>query len=95
MDKEGLDMGLSGLVTLIREPLLRPVQIVRQFISNLKTGNSRYAAYHENNGLSSTLKNQGSQKDIQSYGYNKPYSWHMQILGHIGLGYIGLVVWNK
>jgi hypothetical protein len=76
----------GGLVTLIREPLLRPVQIVRQFISNLKTGNSRYAAYHENNGLSSTLKNQGIKKDNQyPYWYNKPHRRICLICGYVAM----------
>jgi len=57
MEISGLDTGLSGLVTLIREPFLRPVHIVRQTIPNPETGNSRYAAYHENKGLSSMPQN--------------------------------------
>ena len=36
MDERGL-VGYEGLVTLIREPLLRPVQIVRQTIPLCET----------------------------------------------------------
>ncbi len=51
MDKEGL--GLSGLDTLIRAAFLRPVQIMRQSISNPGMVHSPIDAYHANQGLSS------------------------------------------
>jgi hypothetical protein len=50
MNIEGL--GQEGLGTLIRAAFLRPVHIVRQFISNLGIGYSPIAPYHQNNGLS-------------------------------------------
>jgi hypothetical protein len=45
-------MGLCGLDTLIREASLRPVQIVRQFVSNRETQICRISAYHRFEGLS-------------------------------------------
>jgi hypothetical protein len=52
----------EGLDTLIRAAFLRPVQIVRQFISNLDTGNISLSAYHANKGLSRPLKKAGNQE---------------------------------
>lgn len=46
---EILGLGLSGLGTLIRAAFQRPVQIVRQFVSNPET---QISAYHTNIGLS-------------------------------------------
>ena len=43
----------KGLDTLIRAAFLRPVQIVRQTISNLDMGNISLLAYHNYKGLSS------------------------------------------
>jgi hypothetical protein len=51
MNKEGL--GKEGLGTLIRAAFLRPVHIVRQFISNLGIGIFPLSAYHQSKGLSS------------------------------------------
>jgi hypothetical protein len=65
MDERGL-VGYEGLVTLIREPLLRAVQIVRQFISNHETQISRISAYHRFEGLSRALKNQGIKRIYQT-----------------------------
>ena len=56
-------VGYEGLDTLIRAGFLRPVQIVRQFISNLET---QISAYHANKGLSSALKNQGIKRIYQT-----------------------------
>ena len=47
---KGLDM--KGLGTLIRAAFLRPVQIVRQFVSNRETQICSIYAYHQNLGLS-------------------------------------------
>ena len=72
MDERGL-AGYEGLVTLIREPLLRPVQIVRQFISNHET---LIAPYHTYEGLSIAPRNGGTKKDNHyPYWHNKPYVW--------------------
>ena len=65
MHKRGL-VGYEGLVTLKREASLRPVQIVRQTIPNLETGNSLSPAYHRYKGLSSPLKNQGIKRIYQT-----------------------------
>ena len=75
MDRLGL-VGYEGLVTLIREPLLRPVQIVRQFISNHETQIRSISAYHRFEGLSIAPRNGGTKKDNQyPYWHNKPYIW--------------------
>ncbi len=88
------DIGISGLVTLIREPLLRPVQIVRQFISNLET---RIAAYHANQGLSSLPQKARESRRITHIPgrITNPIAGYARYAGNNGLGYIGLVVWNK
>jgi len=93
MDERGL-VGYEGLVTLIREPLLRPVQIVRQFISNHETQIRRLSAYHRFEGLSRAPRNGGTKKDNQyPYWYNKPYVLAMKVWQICG--YKGLKVWNK
>jgi hypothetical protein len=45
--------GYEGLDTLIRAAFPRPVQIVRQFISNLDMSICPLLAYHNYKGLSS------------------------------------------
>jgi len=87
MDKEGL--GISGLVTLIREPLLRPVQIVRQFISNHET---RIATYHNYEGLSSIPQNGGESRRITTIPgrITNQVSGYAGYAGNKGLGQIGL-----
>jgi hypothetical protein len=83
----------GGLDTLKREPSLRAVQIMRQTISNLETGNSLSPAYHANKGLSRALKNQGIKKDKRyPYWHNKPYIRVWGLCGYIGLGFEGLKV---
>jgi hypothetical protein len=61
MNKEGL--GQEGLGTLKRAPLLRPVQIMRQFISNHGIGIFPLSAYHANSGLSSLRSRPGYIED--------------------------------
>lgn len=92
MDKEGL--GISGLVTLIREPLLRPVQIVRQFISNHEIGISRISAYHANDGLSSMPQNGGESRRITTIpiGITNQVSG---ICGYVAMRFVRNKVWNK
>jgi hypothetical protein len=54
MHKEGLaKRGYEGLDILRSTAFLRPVQIVRQFISNLGIGIFPLSAYHQSKGLSS------------------------------------------
>jgi len=76
MDERGL-VGYEGLVTLKREASLRPVQIVRQFISNLETGNSLSPAYHANKGLSNLPQNGGGSEEISNIpiGITNHISW--------------------
>jgi hypothetical protein len=74
-------LGYDGLSIVNTTAFLRPVQIVRQFISNLETGNSRYAPYHRFEGLSSTPKKSGEQRRIPTIP--------MVITNHIS-GYEGL-----
>ena len=82
MGKRGL-VGYEGLVTLIREPLLRPVQIVRQFISNHET---LISAYHRFEGLSRALKNQGIKRITHIPGrITNPISGIWWICGYEGL----------
>ena len=57
-------VGYEGLGTLIRAAFLRPVQIVRQFISNHETQISRISAYHRFEGLSSLPQNGGESRRI-------------------------------
>jgi len=62
MDERGL-VGYEGLVTLKREASLRPVQIVRQFISNLETLKAcisqiqRFVKHPQNGGGSEEISN--------------------------------------
>jgi hypothetical protein len=57
---EGLiKRGYGGLDTLKRAAFLRPVQIVRQTISNLDMGISPLRPYHRYKGLSSPLQKAG------------------------------------
>jgi hypothetical protein len=76
MDERGL-VGYEGLVTLIREPLLRPVQIVRQFISNHETQIRSISAYHRFEGLSSLPQNGGGSEEITNIpiGITNHISW--------------------
>lgn len=84
------DIGISGLVTLIREPLLRPVQIVRQFISNHET---RIAAYHANQGLSSALKTREPRRITTiPIGITNQVSG---ICGYAAMRFVRNKVWNK
>lgn len=76
-------VGYKGLDTLIRAAFLRPVQIVRQFISNLDT---LIAPYHTYEGLSIAPKMAGNREDNQyPYWYNKPYIPDARICGYKGL----------
>jgi hypothetical protein len=86
--------GHEGLDTLIRAAFLRPVQIVRQFISNHETGISRISAYHANDGLSSIPQYARGQRRITTIPgrITNPIVGYAQYAGYIGLGYIGLVV---
>jgi hypothetical protein len=55
-------IGYEGLDTLIRAGLPRPVQIMRQTISNLDIPISPLLAYHNYKGLSSPPKAGGIEK---------------------------------
>ena len=101
MSLTSLDIqGYGGLDTLIRAAFQRPVQIVRQTISNLETRISCISAYHNYEGLSIAqhkgLSNyivkhlgQGTKKDrLYPYWYNKPYRW---ICGYVDMGFGGLL----
>jgi hypothetical protein len=57
-------MRILGLDTLKRAAFLRPVQIMRQTISNLETGNSRYAHITDMKVCQEAAKSQGIEKDI-------------------------------
>ena len=80
-----------GLDTLIRAAFLRPVQIVRQFISN---PDIRIAAYHANQGLSSIPQYRRGQRRITNIpiGITNPISGYAGYAGYVGLGFGGLVV---
>lgn len=86
------DIGLSGLDTLIRADFLRPVQIVRQFISNPETIISRISAYHTNIGLSIAPQKSAGHKRINHIpiGITNPIVGYGRYAGYLGLGYIGL-----
>jgi hypothetical protein len=67
-------IGFDGLSINKFTALSRPVQIVRQTISNLDTQISRISAYHRYEGLSRPLKKAGIKRDTNyPYGNNKPY----------------------
>ena len=71
-------VGYEGLGTLLRAGFQRPVQIVRQFISNHET---RIAAYHNYEGLSSALKNQGIKRITHIPGrITNPMSGYVDML---------------
>ena len=55
-------VGYAGLDTLKRAAFLRPVQIVRQTISNLDTA---IRPYHRYEGLSIGRKIRGNRKEYQ------------------------------
>jgi hypothetical protein len=55
--------GYEGLDTLKRAAFLRPVQIVRQTISNLDTQIRSISAYHRYEGLSIAAKKSGNRKE--------------------------------
>jgi hypothetical protein len=78
----------GGLDTLKREPSLRAVQIMRQTISNLETGNSLSPAYHANQGLSSIPQYRRGQRRIT----NIPIGITNLILGYGG--YVDILVWG-
>ena len=82
--------GYKGLYIVDTTAFLRPVQIVRQTISNLET---LICPYHNYEGLSIGRKIAGDKEGYTyPYWYNKPYTWHMRICGYEGLGYKGLKV---
>mgnify|MGYP000850209107 FL=1 len=73
--------GYDGLDIPYRAAFLRPVQIVRQFISNLETHISRISPYHNYEGLSRALQKAGDREDTPyPYRYNKPYVLHMEAM---------------
>jgi hypothetical protein len=79
--------GYDGLDILLSTAFPRPVQIVRQFISNHDT---LIAPYHRYKGLSSLLKMAGNRKDRPyPYWYNKPYMPDVGICGYKGLKGLG------
>jgi len=80
--------GFDGLVTLKRAAFLRPVQIMRQFISNHDT---LIRPYHRYEGLSRARKIAGNIKRQQlSLVIYKPSIGHMRICGYEGLRFDGL-----
>jgi hypothetical protein len=76
--------GYDGLNTLKRAAFLRPVQIVRQTISNLDTA---ICPYHRYEGLSIGRKIRGNRKGytISLWLYTNLISWHMG-------GYVDMLV---
>jgi hypothetical protein len=73
--------GYEGLYIVDTTAFLRPVQIVRQFISNHEI---RIASYHRYKGLSSLLKNQGIRRYLDTSRVTNPICL---ICGYEGLGY--------
>jgi hypothetical protein len=73
--------GYEGLYIVDTTAFLRPVQIVRQFISNHDT---LIASYHRYKGLSSLLKNQGIRRYLDTSRVTNPIC---MICGYEGLGY--------
>jgi hypothetical protein len=88
MHKRGL-VGYEGLDIPYRAAFLRPVQIVRQFISNHET---LIAPYHTYEGLSSILQNGGESRKITTIPgrITNPISGYAGYAGNKGLGQIGL-----
>ena len=82
MSLTSLDIqGYGGLDTLIRAGFLRPVQIVRQTISHTETQIRRISAYHNYEGLSSALKNQGIKRITHIPGrITNPMSGYVDML---------------
>jgi hypothetical protein len=64
--------GYEGLDSLIRAAFQRPVHIVRQTIPNPETQMSRISTYHNYEGLSRALKNQGIKRISISIGITNP-----------------------
>lgn len=90
---EGLvKRGYEGLDTLIRAAFLRPVQIVRQTISNLDTQIRSKASYHRYEGLSIAPQNGGGQRRIHNIpiGITNHISLALGICGYEGLRFDGL-----
>ena len=89
--------GYSGLDTLIRAAFLRPVQIVRQFVSNRETQICRLYAYHNYEGLSIAPQYARESRRIRHIPgrITNQVSGYAGYAGNKGLGQIGLVVWNK
>ena len=84
--------GYEGLDIPYRAAFQRPVQIVRQFISNLETQISRISAYHRFEGLSSIPQNGGESRRITTIPgmITNPISGYAGYAGNKGLGQIGL-----
>ena len=93
MDERGL-VGYEGLGTLIRAGFQGPVQIVRQFISNLETHISRISAYHNYEGLSRALQNGGESRRIKHIpiGITNPISWLSRFGRYVDIRFEGLKV---
>jgi hypothetical protein len=70
--REDKGLGQEGLDILRSTAFLRPVQIVRQFISNLGIGIFPLSAYHQSKGLSSLLKNQGIRRYLDTNRVTNP-----------------------
>lgn len=73
----------DGLSIVNTTAFLRPVQIMRQTISNLDTLISRISAYHRYKGLSRPAKKAGIKN-------NKPHPWyiHKPYINHMGAMWI-------
>jgi hypothetical protein len=70
--------GFDGLSIVNTTAFPRPVQIVRQTISNLETQICRISAYHNYKGLSRPLKKAGIKNNKPyPYGNNKPSYGHI------------------
>jgi hypothetical protein len=76
--------GYEGLYIVDTTAFLRPVQIVRQFISNHET---RIAPYHTYKGLSIAPQNGGESRRIKHIPIDitNPISWLLSICGYKGL----------
>ena len=92
--------GYEGLGTLIRAAFQRPVQIVRQTISNLETGISCISAYHNYEGLSIAQHKGLSNYIVKHLGQGTKKDTHIPIGitnlisrcgGYVDMGFGGLL----
>jgi hypothetical protein len=81
-------VGYDGLVTLIREPSLRAVQIMRQFKPH--SGQTLSPAYHRYKGLSRAPQKSGESKEIPNIpgSITNLISRVWGYCGYAGLGFV-------